>query len=81
MLFRSRWAKLGKEGGYSVSSAEMKAGSALLFGPTIVHGGAIRSDTTSPIRFSLDVRFVAKPTEAQCVAAAATPPAAPDVQS
>jgi len=53
-----RWKKLGHTDGYSVSSADMQTGSALLFGPTFVHGGALRADSSSAPRYSIDIRFV-----------------------
>jgi len=56
-----RWKKLGAAGGYAVSSANMQAGSALLFSPTVVHGGALRGGADSVARCSIDLRILAKP--------------------
>jgi hypothetical protein len=60
-LNKNRWNSIGQAKGYSVWSAEMKAGSALLFSPTVVHGGALRADAGSGARYSMDLRILAKP--------------------
>ncbi len=56
-----RWKHLGAAGGYTVASADMPLGNALLFNRHVVHGGALRSDSSSGARYSIDLRILAKP--------------------
>jgi ectoine hydroxylase-related dioxygenase (phytanoyl-CoA dioxygenase family) len=71
-----RKKKIGQSDGYSVSSARMQAGSALLFGPTVVHGGARRAAdprarAAAGPRYSIDIRLVRR------LSTTAPPPSTP----
>lgn len=61
---RQVWNSIGQVNGCQVASADMAAGDALLFSPTVLHGGATRdhhADSTSGARYSIDLRILAKP--------------------
>lgn len=56
----TRWKQSGSKSGYSVASATLALGSALVFLPSVVHGGPTCDDSSRAPRCSIDVRFLAR---------------------
>jgi len=59
-MCKDLWRRIGSSG-YKVSSANLALGSALVFRPTVVHGGATCDQSARAPRCSIDVRFLARP--------------------